>query len=69
MEGPSGAIVRFDSSTDKPCDGAITWCPECSGATWKLVSLNPLTLSPSIACREHPVEHHGFIREGKWVKA
>jgi hypothetical protein len=34
---------------------------------WKVESMEPLTLSPSIFCRQ--CNDHGFIREGKWVKA
>jgi hypothetical protein len=37
------------------------------GPTWELLSEEPLTLSPSLACRN--CGHHGFIREGKWVPA
>jgi hypothetical protein len=37
------------------------------GPTWELISTDPLTLSPSLACQNCP--HHGFIREGKWVPA
>ena len=35
--------------------------------TWQLVSLRPLTLSPSLLCRI--CGDHGFIRDGKWVPA
>lgn len=34
---------------------------------WELVSLEPLTLSPSLLCRV--CGHHGFIRDGRWVPA
>lgn len=34
---------------------------------WQLVSVEPLTLSPSLLCRV--CGDHGFIREGKWVPA
>ena len=34
---------------------------------WQVNSWEPLTLSPSIVCRE--CNDHGFIREGKWVRA
>lgn len=33
---------------------------------WTVESYDPLTISPSIQCRKHP-EHHGFIKEGKWI--
>jgi hypothetical protein len=35
--------------------------------TWKVESWEPLTLSPSLLCRS--CGDHGFIRNGKWVKA
>lgn len=34
---------------------------------WQVESLDPLTLSPSIVCRECGI--HGFIRGGRWVSA
>lgn len=36
-------------------------------ATWKVEQEEPLTLSPSILCRA--CGDHGFIREGRWVRA
>lgn len=60
----SGAIVEFHDQ-EPSCDGAISWCPECSGNTWNLISLDPLHIEPSVACSTHP-HHHGFIRQGRW---
>jgi hypothetical protein len=34
---------------------------------WKVESWEPLTLSPSLLCRE--CGDHGFVRKGKWVPA
>lgn len=34
---------------------------------WDLVSMDPLTVEPSILCRR--CGHHGWIREGRWVSA
>lgn len=34
---------------------------------WEVLSEDPLTLSPSLACQQ--CGHHGFIREGRWVPA
>jgi hypothetical protein len=34
---------------------------------WDVQSLDPLTISPSVLCLS--CQHHGFIREGKWVPA
>lgn len=61
-----------------PCEGFITftgspWAQEftkdgvCSIQTWEVQSFEPLTISPSLLCRA--CGDHGFIREGKWVKA
>jgi hypothetical protein len=36
-------------------------------ATWKVESEEPFTISPSILCRA--CGDHGFIRDGKWVRA
>jgi hypothetical protein len=34
------------------------------GPTWEVLNEEPLTLSPSLACRT--CGHHGFIRNGTW---
>lgn len=34
---------------------------------WDVLSTEPLTLSPSLLCRR--CGDHGFIRDGKWVRA
>lgn len=34
------------------------------GIAWDVVGLEPLTLSPSLACGM--CGHHGFIRDGRW---
>lgn len=59
--------------------GGIEGAPECHGGNgswipthdedhgWTVVSLDPLTLTPSLACRV--CGDHGFIREGTWVPA
>ena len=60
----TGGIVKFHDQ-EPSCDGSISWCPQCSGNTWKLHSLDPLHIEPSVACRTHP-HHHGHIRNGKW---
>lgn len=36
-------------------------------ATWKVEQAEPFTISPSILCRA--CGDHGFIRDGKWVRA
>lgn len=60
----------------KPCKGFVpfeggAWASEFKEVknyqAWKVESLEPLTLSPSLLCTV--CGDHGFIREGKWVKA
>jgi hypothetical protein len=51
----------FDLPETRAIPGAL------AGARWQVESWEPLTLSPSILCRE--TGDHGFIREGKWVQA
>lgn len=36
---------------------------------WTVESLDPLTLSPSVACACRGCRHHGFIRDGRWHPA
>jgi hypothetical protein len=36
-------------------------------ATWKVEQDDPITLSPSVLCRA--CGDHGFVRNGKWVRA
>lgn len=52
--------------TGEQCIGGITWDPE-RAYHWDLVSLDPLTVSPSLLCLT--CKCHGFIRDGKWVPA
>jgi hypothetical protein len=66
---PAGAAYWHPHGADVQHEG---WIPfkDAKGwpATgWEVVSLVPLTLSPSLLCRT--CGHHGFIREGKWVPA
>lgn len=35
--------------------------------TWKVESEEPFTISPSVLCRA--CGDHGFVRNGKWVRA
>jgi hypothetical protein len=72
---------KYSHLPDVPKFGGILTCPHTSGyvtfdtitakelfpknARWKVLSLEPLTLEPSIqtgCC-------HGYIREGKWISA
>jgi hypothetical protein len=38
-----------------------------SPVSWEVVSEDPLTLAPSVACRT--CGHHGWIRNGAWEPA
>lgn len=77
-EVPEGSILIGVTETHKNPDGA--WCggyvrfrnvpaarnpPE--HANHELVSADPLTISPSLACRRCP--SHGFIESGRWRPA
>ena len=58
----TGALVYHEKPTGEPCLGTIVFGPE----GWTVERWQPLTISPSILCS---CGDHGFIREGKWVKA
>ena len=45
----------------------VSWVPFGEPDGWKVEGLEPLTISPSLLCRE--CGHHGFIRGGQWVPA
>ena len=68
-----GAIV-YHHKADAPrgyCSGAISFDVPWQQAhqqqpRWQVVSWDPLTLSPSLLCH---CGDHGFIRDGKWVRA
>lgn len=51
------------------CGGYISWPNDYGVAPTghTLVSINPLTVTPSLACRSCP--SHGFITDGRWVGA
>ncbi len=52
------------------CGGAVFFdVPANADANrekWQVQSLDPLTISPSLACH---CGDHGFIRDGRWVPA
>jgi hypothetical protein len=51
------------------CMGAIMFegqLPPGDGSYWQVQSWEPLTVSPSLLCH---CGDHGFIREGRWVRA
>lgn len=70
----AGADVHHKKPDGTDCVGWISfaggaWARDFQTpiATWEVVSWEPLTLTPSIACRT--CGDHGHITEGKWVRA
>ena len=69
---PKGPIVSGAYADSRYCLGSIAFdLPAAAdhghtGAVWQVQSMDPLTVSPSLAC---DCGDHGFIREGKWVPA
>lgn len=67
----AGLQVRHKTPQGEDCLGSITFdsAPEPvkgGQATWTVDSWDPLTVSPSLLCI---CGDHGFIREGRWVRA
>lgn len=76
FEGELSGLNYWHPGKDgKPCMGFITfagraWARRFDGQqieAWDVVQESPLTLSPSLLCRA--CGDHGFIRDGKWVRA
>lgn len=74
---PKAGVIVFHRRPDGAlCSGAVTFdfLPG-PGPRWQVQSLDPLTISPSVLCTwkdtpDGPVcGDHGFIREGRWVRA
>lgn len=72
-----GAVIEHQTPKGEVCrhgitfDGVVARQVEKEEGLWVVESWAPLTVSPSLFC--NPVAggcgDHGFIREGKWVKA
>jgi hypothetical protein len=66
-----GEPAGINEAHRRPDNGEVClgWVPwgDRPGPTWRLVSLDPLHLEPSLLCRV--CGSHGFIRGGKWVPA
>lgn len=68
----AGARVRHNRSDGTPCEGFISfegspWAAEFEKpVVWQIQSWDPLTMSPSLLCS---CGDHGFIQNGKWVRA
>ena len=70
----AGGVEHLNPATGTACTEWIpfegrTWAKAFRDTitTWKVEQDDPLTLSPSILCRA--CGDHGFIRDGKWVRA
>lgn len=72
----AGAIVYHSKPDGSPCWGHIYFdqpelrrFPESfsDAHMWQVQSWDPLTISPSLLC--HTCGDHGFVRNGKWVRA
>lgn len=67
-----GAIMTHRKPDGSWCQGSITFDVPVSrekrpeGPHWTVQSMEPLTLSPSLVCH---CGDHGFIRDGRWVRA
>jgi len=65
---PSGVLDIHMKADGRLCFGGARWAgPDDGHAKWKLVSVEPLHIEPSLACRG--CGDHGWIRDGKWVPA
>ncbi|HWP59555.1 MAG TPA: DUF6527 family protein [Candidatus Acidoferrales bacterium] len=68
-----GAIIEHRKPDGTRCAGMIVFDGDVSRRIepdrerWTVESWDPLTISPSVLCTD--CGDHGFIREGKWVKA
>jgi len=70
----NGVIVGLVEEHDSPagrCSGYVRFrIPQndtIERPSWIVESMDPLTLSPSVLCTT--CQHHGFIRNGRWVPA
>ncbi len=68
-----GALVYHLTPSGEECcsgimfDGDLARKVFSEKSAWRVESMEPLTLSPSLLCGR--CGDHGWIREGKWVKA
>jgi hypothetical protein len=70
----SGCNIQHKRKDGTDCDGWVPWKGRAWDrsfdgkiTSWDLVSEEPLTLSPSVLCRA--CGDHGFVQQGKWVRA
>lgn len=74
-----GASIYHQTPEGQPCEGFVTFDGEVARRLnqqlqqvkptpmWTVESWEPLTISPSVLCLR--CRDHGFIRDGKWVRA
>ena len=70
-----GANISHKQPDGTECDGWVAFAGRAwansfalgSIATWIVEQDEPLTLSPSVLCRS--CGDHGFVRNGRWVRA
>jgi len=70
--GINGIDYFHQNKEGNECSGWIpfngsSWGNRFGNKGWDVQSLHPLTISPSLLCRA--CGDHGFIRNGKWVRA
>ena len=70
----TGANIEHKTALGEPCIGWISFEGSAWSLSfkepipkWKVIQPDPLTLSPSILCRV--CGDHGFVQNGKWVRA
>jgi len=67
-----GGVIRHKKPDGTFCEGAIWFdCPVVNEVfaghpKWTVESWEPLTCSPSFLCH---CGDHGFIKQGKWIRA
>lgn len=75
VEGPepfdpqAGIIEHHQLPDGRWCSGFVQFAqgPERAAGEWTVEHVDPLTLYPSIKCRD--CGNHGYIRQGRWVSA
>jgi hypothetical protein len=65
-----GIVEWHLNSIDNLCEGFVAFDVETDyipahAAKWTVESFDPLTISPSVLCTV--CNHHGYIRDGRWV--
>lgn len=66
------ATIRHNTPAGTPCMGGITFDSDVARRIepgkpmWTVQSWDPLTIAPSLLCS---CGDHGFIRDGRWIRA